>query len=140
LSVGNFGKHVGELTGPKAVGQTVRPEKDGWRSIELGFATFSSRNNTEDIIVHVRHSPEATEDLRTVRVNAKDIIDNEWETFTWEPISGSAGQDFYVLIESPTSVPGNAVTVRYTDIDVRPGQFYLNGQPKAGDIAYRIPE
>jgi 4-amino-4-deoxy-L-arabinose transferase-like glycosyltransferase len=140
MSVGNFTRNVGELVGGKAVGQTVRPEQAEWDGIDIGFATYSSRNNTEDIVVHVRESREAAEDVRTVRVNAAQIVDNEWQRFTWEPIAGAAGREFYVLIESPASVPGNAVTVRYTDIDVRPGQLFLNHQPKEGDIAYRVPD
>ncbi len=140
MSVGNFTRHVGELIGNRTVGQTVRPEENNWSGIDLGFATFSSRKNTADVVVHVRNSATSTEDIRTVRVNAKDIVDNEWQSFTWEPIPNSANQEFYVFIESPTSVPGNAITVRYIDLDVRPGNLYLNGQSKTGDIAYRIPE
>jgi hypothetical protein len=118
----------------------VRPERDKWSAIEIGFATFSSRTNTEDVIVHVRDSLSATEDLRTARVNARAIVDNEWQKFTWEPIPNSAGREFFVTLTSPTSTPGNAVTVRYSDVDVRPGQLYVNGEPKPGDLAYRIGE
>ncbi len=139
-SVGNFTKHVGELIGAKTVGQTVQPKPGAWGWVDLGFATFSSRNNTQDVIVHVRQSVNSMEDLRTVRVNAKDIVDNEWQRFAFEPIEVSAGQEFYIEIESPTSTPGNAVTVRYTDFDILPGQMYSNRSPKPADIAYRVSE
>lgn len=137
-SVGNFTRHVGEITGQVEVGQTVRPAGDGWSDVEIGFATFSSRANDQDVILHVRQSPEAKEDLRTVRVNAAKIVDNEWHSFEFEPIEHAAGREFYVSVTSPTSVEGNAVTVRYIDDDVSAGQMYLNGEPKLGDIAYRI--
>lgn len=139
-SVGNFTKHIGEITGSKNVGQTVQPKAGRWDSLDLGFATFSSRANTEDVIVHVRQSPEAIDDLRTVRVNARDIVDNEWQRFEWPPIDVTDGQEFYIVIDSPSAKPGNAVTVRYTDLDILAGEMYLNGTPKPGDIAYRIGE
>lgn len=139
-SVGNFTKHVGELVGTKAVGQTVQPKPGLWAWVDVGFATYSSRANTKDVIVHVRQSPTSTEDLRVVRVNAKDIVDNEWQRFEFAPIEVTQGQEFYIEIESPTSVPGNAVTVRYTDLDILPGQMYSNGNQKPADIAYKIAE
>lgn len=140
FSVGNFTRHVGELIGGREIGQTVLAPGDGWNSLELGFATFSSRNNTEDVIVHVRQTPTDTSGLRTVRLNARNIVDNEWQKVTWEPIADSAGQEFYIVVTSPTSTPGNAVTIRYTDADVLPGQLYVNGETKEGDMAYRLPE
>lgn len=140
LNVGNFTRHVGEVTGDKEIGQTVRPKEAEWSQIEVGFATFSSRKNTKDVLLHIKESPNATEILRTVKVNARDIVDNEWQPFVFEPIENAADRDFYVAIVSPDSVPGNAVTVRYIDIDVREGQMFVDGVAKEGDIAYRIGE
>ncbi len=140
LTVGNFTRHIGELAGAKTVGQLVKVEQNTVSAVEIGFATFSGRNNTEDVVLHIRDSLQSTEDIRTVRVNAKDIVDNEWQKFSFEPIQNTAGKELFIMLESPTSVAGNAVTVRYTDIDIRPGDMILNGQKKPGDIAYRIPE
>jgi hypothetical protein len=139
-SVGSFPRTVGEIQGPITVGQTVVPNGNDWSWIDIGFATYSSRSNTEDVILHVRRSPEATNDIRTVVINASAIVDNEWQRFAFEPIPETSGQQFYVLIDSPTSVPGNAITVRYIDADILPGNLYINGQMKPGDSAYRIQE
>ncbi|MDP3997077.1 MAG: glycosyltransferase family 39 protein [Candidatus Andersenbacteria bacterium] len=151
MSVGYFTKHIGELTDGIAVGQTVIFDKDSWSRIDIGFATFSSRNNTGYVVLHVRENADSREDLRTVTVNARDIVDNEWHEFDFAPIDNARGKTFYVELESPNSMPGNAVTVRYIDEDIMPGQMTLRRAPlkagetnrdffKQGDIAYRISE
>lgn len=150
LGVGYFIKHVGELYGDLEVGQTVSPGSDGWNEIEVGFATFSSRNNTEDVVVHIRTDEHTRSDIRTVRINAKQIVDNEWHSITFPVIPDAAGRTYYVGFSSPTSQPGNAVTVRYIDEDVIPGAMVWRrhtAEPgelkvdsgRVGDLAVRIP-
>jgi 4-amino-4-deoxy-L-arabinose transferase-like glycosyltransferase len=151
LHVGNFTKHVGELAGPIEVGQTVTPKTDTWSQIDIGFATFSSRHNTEDVILEIRPDITSNEVLRTVRINAMHIIDNEWAMFSFEPLRDTQNKSFYVTLRSPSSHAGNAVTVRYIDVDILPGQMTLRRAPlkpgqqtsdflKPGDIAYRLPD
>jgi hypothetical protein len=140
LGVRYFIKHIGELVGGVTVGQTIPNAPDHWRAIEIGMATFSGRRNTEPVILHIREDAESTTDLRTVTVSATEIADQSWQRFEFEPITEAEGQTYYVLLESPTSTRGNAVTVRYLDKDLRPGDMYQRGQMHPGwDIAYRIP-
>lgn len=145
-----FRQHAGELVGGVEVGQLVPVNVENWSRIDLGLATFSSRQNTEDIVLHVREDINATEDLRTVIVNAREVADEAWQRFEFEPIKDSAGRAFYVALTSPGSVPGNAVTVRFVLDDVLPGQMVLRRRAlrdgelnsdfvRAGDLAYRIP-
>ena len=134
-----FRQHPGEITGGIEVGQTVPVDFADWTAIDIAMATFSSRANTEDVILHVRENMQATEDLRTVVVNARDIDDGGWQRFAFEPIPGSAGKTYYVALSSPTSVPGNAITVRYAAEDIRPGHLVLQEEAQRGDMAYRLP-
>lgn len=144
-----FTQHVGEITGGMEVGQTVVPASNNWSEIEIGMATFSSRNNTKDIIFHVRERIDSDQDIRTVVVNAGDILDSEWQRFKFEPIPDSQGQEYYIAVTSPDSVIGDAVTIKYTTKDILSGDFVWRRDElvpgvknsnfvRAGDLAYRL--
>ena len=149
LGLHYFPKHAGEITGEVEVGQTVFIQEDGWNGIDIGMATFSSRNNTENVILHVKEDEEAENDIRTVEVNAGKISDSDWQKFGFQAIEDSAGQSYYVSITSPTSTKGNAVTVRFVDRDVLNGQMLLRRRAlregeknsdffRDNDLAYRL--
>lgn len=144
-----FTKNVGELVSGREVGQLVPIDFDNWDRIDFAIATYSGRNNTEDVIVHIREDVNATKDIRTIRVNARNISDQDWQAFPFEPITDSKGKTYYIAITSPTSQPGNAVTVRYVQEDVKPGQIVIRNEPlqsgetmdmfiREGDLGYRL--
>lgn len=136
-----FPNHIGELFGEKTVGQIIPMEKNNWETIEVGLSTFSSRNNTQDLILHVREGIDAKEDIRTVKINAREIQDSSYHRFEFEPITDSAGKTYYVFLRSPTSRAGDAVTVRFANQDLLPGEMVKNGAVLPGrDVAYRIPK
>jgi hypothetical protein len=137
-NVGNYLKTAGEILAGGEVGQVVHPSGASMSAIDIGFATFNGRHNTADVIFHVRRSLEVGEDLRTVRVKASDIRDNKWHRFEFPSLAVKAGEEFFVSITSPNAAAGNAVTVRYTEADIAPGQISINGERKAGDMAYRM--
>ena len=102
------------------------------------------------MVLHVRESASSAQDLRTVAIPASEIKDNEWQRFSFEPIENGAGKTFYIGITS-NSPAGKAVTVRYIDEDLAPGQMALRRKPlqagqsmadfvKMGDLAYRLPK
>lgn len=138
-----FDHHVGELMGAMEVGQTVTVPSNHWTSIDIGMSTFSGRTNTHDVTVHIRDSVNATRDLRTVTVPASSLHDSDWNTISFDPIEGMAGQEYYVAVTSPSSVPGNAVTVRFSSRDIRPGQMLLRRRalaPGEANTAFLKPE
>lgn len=136
-----FPNHVGELFGGKTVGQLVPIQQNVWNAIEIGLATFSSRQNTQDIILHVREGLESSEDIRTISVNASVIQDGSYHRFEFWPIENSASKTFYVWLESPASQPGNAVTVRFANDNLLPGEMVKDGSVLSGrDMAYKIPD
>ncbi len=144
-----FRQHVGELVAGVEIGQVIPIEQPDWNTIDVGLATFSGRANTEDIILTVRASPDSSEVIREVTVNARQVQDEDWQTFKFEPIADSAGKTYYVSLTSPDSTAGNAITARFVEQDVMPGQMLLRRQAleageknsdfmRAGDIAYRL--
>ena len=145
LSGGNFTQHVGEVVAGVEIGQTFTVDRDSFDTIEIGFATFSSRNNTHDVVLNVYESPAKETLLRSATVNATDIVDNEWQPFTFEALADQAGKELYLAVTSPASRAGDAVTVRYIDEDIKSGEMYLRRPGgslgvKPGDIAYQLPE
>ena len=145
-----FSEHAGEIIGSMEIGQTVPVESDNWSSIDIGLATFSSRANTEDVILHIRENPDTADDIRTAVVNAAAIEDGSWQRFAFEPIAGSAGRSFYVALSSPESLAGNAITVWFSQENILPGQLLLRRRAlgpreansdflRQGDLAYRLP-
>jgi len=139
-------KNVGELVGSMEVGQKMKAI-DNWSGVSIGMSNFSGRSNTKNVTLHVRESIDAVEDVRTVVVNAADIVDGEWHEFNFEPIKGVEGQEYYIALTSVDSVPGDAVTVRYVDTDMLCGEMVLRRDMSkmAGesvksdfDLAYRL--
>ena len=56
---------------------------------------------------------------------------------TFPPLAGTAGRMLYFSIESPGSVPGNAVTIYCHEEDVYSGgEMLVDGQAVGGDVAF----
>jgi len=142
-SVVLYDKHVGEITGESEVGQLLPITTDTVSAIDITFATFSSRNNTEDVIVRV-YDAETNEVLREATIAATEIEDRSWHTFAIDPLEGMYGKSIIVGVSSPTSVPGNAVTVIYGNNIGDPGTLIRRtGQgtwkpSNQADLAVRI--
>lgn len=144
-----FPKNTGELLPGMEVGQTVMIERNGWDRVDVGLATFSGRAKDADIILHVRETIDASQDIRSVRKTASEIADSDWNTFSFEPIADSAGRTYYVALTTSQGKEGNTLTIRYTDDDIKPGQMLWRRRElrqgekpisflRPGDIAYRV--
>jgi hypothetical protein len=149
-NVGEYIKVSGELTSGVEHGQTITVPDNDWSALEIGFANYGNRANTEDVLVHIRQSVEDVADLRTIRIPAAEIIDNKWHEVQFKAIRHSADKTYYIAITSPTATPGNAITTRYTDSDISSGQLFIRrharsaGESQAqylrtGDLAIRLP-
>jgi len=129
---------VGEIIGGTTFGQTFYSPLPDLSSIDIELATWG-RTNTKDVVFHLRDSPESSNDIVTIHVNAKDVTNNAFNTFKFPPIGNSANRSYYFFIESPESVSGNAITIwssknnTYTE-----GAEYINSKPVAGDLAFKV--
>lgn len=132
------GPPVGEIYGDMKVGQTFVSYVSELKEIKLLMANYHSRRNTEDVIFHLRKNPDSEEDLRTLVVNASEILDNEYHKFEFDPLFNSQGKSYYFFVESPASSPGNAITIRYTrENTYAAGKRFSNHKPVSGDLVFK---
>lgn len=102
--------NAGEITGDARVGQTFVAQKDDLSGLAVMFATYSRRNNTQPVEFHLREFG-LPQDIRTARVQASELRDNQFHRFEFEPLQDSKGKTYFFFVTSPTSRPGDAVTV-----------------------------
>ena len=144
-----FPKHVGELLPGAEVGQSVTVTGPAWSFIDLGLSTFSGRAKESRVTVHIKHAPGDPDDIRTIHMDSREIQDSDWNRFSFEPILNAQGKTYYVAITTDNGVPNDAITVRYSMVDILPGSMYWRkmplkaGQGQAGfrkeyDLAYRL--
>jgi hypothetical protein len=129
---------VGEIYGPHTVGQSFVGRWGGLNGVEIFMATYA-RQNTHPLIFHLRESPDSTTDLATVTVSGSSIVDNAFQSFQFSPLSDSAGRRYYILLESPASEPGDAVTAWEGPADgYVDGALYLADTPQEGQLIFRL--
>jgi hypothetical protein len=138
----NAASLAGELLDGHTFGQTFKPTYNGLYRVDLYTATYA-RTNTHPVIFRVRVSPSPgtnqTElpDLVRVEIPASQISNSGPTIITFPRLPDTAGLSLYFSIESPGSVPGDAITVYRNEQDVYPGgQMLVDGQPTAGDLAF----
>jgi hypothetical protein len=138
--------HLGELVGERKVGQVFYSQMKEIASIGILMANYLNRKNTEDILFQVGILPEGEfseiekkAPLRQVIVNASQIQDNAWHFFSFPPIKNCQGKTFYFYLSSPTSYPGNAVTIYYSKDDVlEQGFAFIGGEKLKGDLCFQV--
>lgn len=129
-------KPFGEITNITIVGQSFISTEDNLRTIEILLATYA-RTNTKDVIFHLKENYDSKEDIVTLVVNAREIQDNSYYSFNFEPIKISKGKSYYFYLESPNSVSGNAITAWCSSNDTYDGgSLYHNHEEIAGDIQF----
>jgi hypothetical protein len=129
---------LGELTGRRQIGQHFVARRDGLYRVDVLVDTYG-RCNTRDIIFRLRESPTAEDDLATVRVNASLLLDRGYVSFAFTPLTDSGGKSYYFVIESPESVPGDAITLwAYRDADVPGAELEWNGRTISGHLVFGL--
>lgn len=113
--------NTGELTQDSAIGQTFVAKGKNVSDIAIKFATYSGRTNTENVVMSL-YTWEPFEKVREVTVPAANLNDNQLYRFSFDPIADAAGRTFFVVVTSPTSTKGNAVTV-----DIHGQDPYIDG-------------
>ncbi|MEA3346429.1 MAG: hypothetical protein U9Q78_09365 [Chloroflexota bacterium] len=128
---------VGEIRGSRTVGQTFVASHDELSRVDVQLATYA-RRNTQPVIFHLRSAPSASTDIATIAFEAEEVRDNAYRPFRFSPITDSEGRSFYFFLESPTSEPGDAITMWHSPDDVyEEGELYINGRRQGGDLAFR---
>lgn len=127
-----------ELIAGHSHGQRFQAARANLCGIELLVGTFA-RINTGDLVLRLRPSPGAIEDLARATVPAVALHDGAFYRFGCPPIADSAGRVFYVFVESPNSVHGDAVTLWARKGRLgHAGGRYEDGVPAPGELVYRL--
>jgi hypothetical protein len=131
-----YEEHVGEIYGDAQVGQTFAVPYSGLYRVDVLLLTYG-RINTHDVVFHLKASPKEEKDLLKVTINARQIKDGAYFGFTFPRIPDSAGKTFFFYLDSPESVPGDAITIGSKGGDpYAKGTAYLNGSPTEQDLAF----
>jgi len=129
---------VREITANLTVGQSFYSTSPNLESIDICMATYA-RINKKDIIFHLKSSPESLNNIVLIKTNAALIENNEYHRFKFSSIKESANRSYYFYIESPDSVPGNAITIWSSKDDVySQGSAYINSKPINGDLTFNV--
>jgi hypothetical protein len=127
---------TGELRGRRTVGQEFVAVRNHLYRIDVLVATYG-RRNTRDVILHLRESPAAEEDLATGRISASLVDDNCYARFVFEPQPASRGRKYYFFLESPESSPGDAITTwAYSWVDLPEPTMVRNGRAVSGRLVF----
>lgn len=127
-----------ELLDGHSFGQTFMPEYNGLYRIDLYTATYA-RENTHPVIFKICASSacQGGEELLRLELPVTQISNSGPTVISFPPISTEAGRSLYFSVESPGSIPGDAITVYRNEKDIYPdGQMFVDGQPIEGDLAF----
>ncbi len=100
---------VGEIRGRRRIKQTCTARRDGLYRIDLLVGTYG-RINTRDVVITLRRSSDGNQ-VATTRINAGQMLNRHYVSFTFSPQRDSEGKSYDIFVESPTSVPGDAITL-----------------------------
>jgi glycosyltransferase involved in cell wall biosynthesis len=127
----------GEICGEKRIGQSFLSRQKNLCRIDLIMATHR-RENSGQLILHLRDDPTSSVDLAIVSVDMGDAMEEAWHAFTFPPILHSQDRRFYFYLEAPEARLGSAVSVWMSTSDVyADGKAYADHQPIQGDLAFR---
>ena len=123
---------------------------EGWAQIQLGanqtgyvpldaFAALpaSTRHNTHDVTLTLYREADMQEVRRTT-INAAQLRDNSHVTFAFDPLPDSDGQTYRLVLTSPESSAGNAVTFRYQpETTYQEGSRFDGAKRVGGALVFR---
>lgn len=132
-----------QVWGQQTIGQSFIAPRSNLNRVDVLLQTYN-RQNTRDVTMRLLEIPPNSDNLGdaserfSLSFNAVTVGDQEWHTFSFPAIVDSEGKTFAVILQSPTSEPGNAITVGGIDKDVYPsGSAFLGSAPIPVDIAFR---
>jgi hypothetical protein len=132
-----------QIWGDQVLGQSFVAPRAGFNRIDLLFRTYQ-RQNTNDVTLSLLElktgakPPQDSSPILNITFNAADVQDQTWRTFSFPPRPGSAGQAYFIRLQSTQSISGNAITVGGTEHDVyAAGSAYLGVIPVRADMAFR---
>jgi 2-polyprenyl-3-methyl-5-hydroxy-6-metoxy-1,4-benzoquinol methylase len=127
---------VGELVAGASLRQPFRPRRDHLCAVEVQLATFG-RLNTGEVVFRLEDA-QSGHALVTARFDAADVVNNAFRRFEFEPIAGSRGRRYVLVLEAPDGQPGDAITA-WASAGPAPacGPWSLGPAAGGGTLAFR---
>jgi hypothetical protein len=131
-----------QIWGERSVSQSFVAPRNGLNRIDLLLHTYQ-RQNSRDVSLslwELSSTDNLTQGQKVVDLNfnAATVQDGNWRTFTFAPIAESAGKPYLIVLQSPESTPGDAITVGGIEWDsYAPGAAFLGTTPLRADISFR---
>jgi hypothetical protein len=131
-----------ELTGDFGLGQTFQPHCDGLNRVRLTLGIHHNRHD-QPVFFYLRFLPDNRE-IFAEQFNPQHLADRTVMEFDFPPQPNSSRQIYLAYVTSPTSHPGNSITIRgfgELPVDGYPGGTAIVGQggqtqPFPGDLAF----
>ena len=131
-----------EIVGNTFLGQTFQPDCDGLNRIRLTMGIHNETHN-QPVTFHLQ-SQTTGRDILVSYFTTENLKDRTIKEFTFFPQPNSSQQTYLAYMISPTSHPGNSITLRgFSDL---PMDWYPHGtaivgqanqtQPFPGDLAF----
>ncbi len=132
-----------QIFGERMISQSFVAPRHGLNRVDLFLLTYG-RENSSQVTLRLLALPEQFNnplegaELYRTTFDAATVRDQSWRSFEFAPIADSAGQSYLIVLDSPNSTDGNAITVGGIERNVYlPGQAYLGPTPVDADIAFR---
>ncbi|MDY6868810.1 MAG: hypothetical protein SVT56_13090, partial [Chloroflexota bacterium] len=127
----------GNLAALPLFGQTFVPRQAGLRGIYLPISIESEAGGAGGLNLHLRSSPEATEDIRTATLSIADLAGEHLARFTFEPLPDSLNTRYYFFIEPASANDDVTINLYYSGPTTYVnGALYLDGEPQESQASF----
>lgn len=125
-----------DLNQQQTIGQTFIGKSRNLTGIKL-FTRNPNLANREPIIFHLKESPQAFSDLRTLTFSGANVGWDYGLRIQFAPVEDSAGKNFYFFLESPTTEAAQSIEFGYNQNDTyKSGEAFVNGKTVGGDLLF----
>jgi hypothetical protein len=134
-----------ELHSGTKVGQSFIAAAPGLYRVDLLLPQRGA--NSAPLEFHLQQRDQGSDDLATIETDASLLEDltnpirrpNVYKAFTFRPIQGSRGEEFFFHVEAPLSTAQHPVLVRYQSENAYDeGAMYVDGAAGSGDLAFKL--
>ncbi len=118
------------------IGQTLKVERDGLTTIGVRISGVETGDENAQVILHLKESPEAADDLARVSLPVKNIQSAGFTLFSFHPIRKTNQTDKYFELEFVGA--GKLTLATGAPLSYLDGSVYINQQPAEGQLSFQL--